>query len=222
MKTLRLVGRGFADTLDHLLPYTLVTLAWWLGVLLVGTAPAATIALVAATDPRRAVDRPEWREAVAVARANLKRGWVVALMTVPFVLVLMANIATFGGTASRWALLAPLWTVLLLLAIAVSLSAFSVAGLTALPAKTAAKQGALLVGARPFRALALALLTLSLVSIGGALVVPLVMFVPALIAALVNRLVLDGLGVPVPDPLAPTEERQAEEQRHAAASRFGP
>jgi hypothetical protein len=48
------------------------------------------------------------------------------------------------------------------------------------------------------------------------------MFVPALIAAVVNRVVLDGLGSPVLDPLAPTDERLVEEQRRATASRFGP
>jgi hypothetical protein len=53
-------------------------------------------------------------------------------------------------------------------------------------------------------------------------VVPLVMFVPTLTAAVVNRVVLDGLGLPVLDPLAPTAERLVEEQQRAAASRFGP
>lgn len=222
MRTLRLIGRGFSDTLEHLLPYTLLTLAWWLGVLLIIPAPASTIALAAMTDPRRAIDRPEWRDALTIARGAVRRGWGLALLTVPFVLVLAANLTSYGGSGSRWSLLAPLWTVLLLLAIAVTLSGFAIAGLTPAPAPLAAKQAALLVGARPLRALALSILALVLVSIGGALVVPLVLFVPALIASIVNRLVLDGLGLAVLDPLAPTEERVAEERQRAGASRFGP
>jgi len=222
VRALRLIGRGFSDTLEHLLPYTLLTLAWWLGVLLLFSAPAATVALSAMTDPRRAVNRPEWRDAVAVARDNLRRGWAVALLTVPFVLVLAANLSTYGTSESRWSLLAPLWTVLLLLALTVALSGFAITGLTNAPAPLAAKQAALLVGARPLRALALAIVTLVLVAVGGALVVPMVLFVPALIASIVNRLVLDGLGLPVVDPLTPTDERIAEEQRRAAGSRFGP
>lgn len=222
MRTLRLMGRGFSDTLEHLLPYTLLTLAWWLGVLLVVPAPAATIALAAMTDPRRAVDRPEWRDAVAVVRGALRRGWALAVLTVPVVVVLAANLATYGGSASRWSFLAPLWTVLLLLALAATISAFAVAGLTGERPTVAAKMAAFLVGARPLRALGLAALVLALVSIGGALVVPLVLFVPALIASVANRLVLDGLGLPVLDPLAPTEERVAEERRRVSASRFGP
>jgi uncharacterized membrane protein YesL len=222
VRTLRLIGRGFSDTLEHLLPFTLLTLAWWLGVLLVVPAPAVTIALTAMTDPRRAVERPDWRDAWTVARGALRRGWGLALLTVPFVLVLAANLATYGTSESRWSLLAPLWTVLLLLAVAVTLGGFAIAGLTERPALLAAKQAAILVGARPLRALGLSLVTLLLVAVGGALVVPLVLFVPALIAAIVNRLVLDGLGLPVQDPLAPTEERVAEERRRADASRFGP
>jgi hypothetical protein len=63
---------------------------------------------------------------------------------------------------------------------------------------------------------------LFVIAAGALLVVPLVMFVPALTAAVVNRVVLDGLGLPVLDPLAPTAERRVEEQQQAAASRFGP
>ena len=29
MRTLRLIGRGLTDTLESLLPFTLLTLAWW-------------------------------------------------------------------------------------------------------------------------------------------------------------------------------------------------
>ena len=75
---------------------------------------------------------------------------------------------------------------------------------------------------RPGQALAVAVVVLFVIAVGAALVVPLVMFVPALIAAVVNRVVLDGLGSPVLDPLAPTDERLVEEQRRATASRFGP
>jgi len=222
MQTLRMIGRGASDTLEHLLPFTLLTLGWWVCVLLIVPAPAAMVALAAMTDPRRSVDRPEWREAVAAVRGALGRGWGVALLTLPVVAVLVANLSYYGDRVSRWGLLIPLWTLLLLIATAVTLQAFAVAGLTGAGAWPAVKQAVILTLLRPGRSLALVLFAVLLAVIGGALVVPLVLFVPALVAAVAARFVLSGLGVPIPDPLDPTEERRAEEQKRAASSRFGP
>lgn len=222
MQTLRLIGRGLSDTFEHLLPFTLLSLGWWLCLFLIVPAPAATVALVAMTDPRRAIDRPEWREAVAAGRAAFRAGWGVALATLPIAAVLIANLAYYADRTSLWGLLIPLWTILFILALAITLQAFAAAGLTADGPRAALKHGALLTLLRPGRSLALVLVTLILVAIGGALVVPLVMFVPALVAAIAGRVVLAGLALPVPDPLAPTAERLAEEHRRAASTRFGP
>jgi hypothetical protein len=135
---------------------------------------------------------------------------------------LLANLSFYSGGTGRWDVLVPLWTVLLVFALAVALYAVAVAGLTDATAWSATKRAGLLVVRRPGQALAVAVVVLFVIAVGAALVVPLVMFVPALIAAVVNRVVLDGLGSPVLDPLAPTDERLVEEQRRATASRFGP
>lgn len=222
MRALRLIGRGLSDTLEHLLPFTLLTLGWWAGVLLVVTAPAATLSLFAMTDPRRAVDRPEWREARDVARRGFRRGWVLALVTVPVLSVLFANLNYYGRGSSRWDLFVPLWLLLMLLALVIALQAFAIAALTDAPALVALRQSALLVALRPVRAIVVAVVLLLVVAAGTALVVPAVMFVPALVAAVVNRVALDGLGLPIADPLAPTAEREAEERARASSSRFGP
>jgi uncharacterized membrane protein YesL len=222
MGTLRLIGRGLTDTLESLLPFALLTLAWWICLCLVIPAPAATVTLAAMTDPRRAVTRPDWREALDVARRSLWRGWGVVLPFLPFVAVLLVNLSFYGGGTDRWGVLVPLWTLLLLFALAGALYAFAVAGLTDATAWSATKRAGLLVVQRPGQALVVAIVVLFVIAVGAALVVPLVMLVPALIAAVVNRVVLDGLGLPVLDPLAPTDERLVEEQRRAAASKFGP
>jgi uncharacterized membrane protein YesL len=222
MRTLRLIGRGLTDTLESLLPFVLLTLAWWTCLCLVIPAPAATVTLAAMTDPRRAVARPDWREVLRAVRRNLWRGWGVVLPFLPFVAVLLANLSFYGGGTDRWEVLAPLWTLLLLFALAGALYAFAVAGLTDATAWSATKRAGLLVVRRPGQALVVAVVVLFVIAVGAALVVPLVMFVPALIAAVVNRVVLDGLGLPVLDPLAPTDERLVEEQRRAAASKLGP
>jgi hypothetical protein len=222
MRTLRLIGRGLTDTLESLLPFVLLTLAWWVCLCLVIPAPAATVTLAAMADPRRAVARPDWRAVLGAVRRNLWRGWGVVLPPLPFVAVLLANLSFYGGRADRWDVLVPLWTVLLLFALAVVLYTFAVAGLTDATAWSATKRAGLLVVRRPGQALVVAVVVLFVIAAGALLVVPLVMFVPALTAAVVNRVVLDGLGLPVLDPLAPTAERLVEEQQRAAASRFGP
>jgi uncharacterized membrane protein YesL len=222
MRTLRLIGRGLSDTLENLLPFVLLTLAWWVCFFLVIPAPAATVTLAAMADPRRAVDRPDWREAFRAVRRSLWRGWGVVLPPLPFVTVLLANLSFYGGRTDRWDVLVSLWTLLLVFALAVALYAFAVAGLTDATAWSATKRAGLLVVRRPGQALVVAVMVLFVIAAGAVLVVPLVMFVPALTAAVVNRVVLDGLGLPVLDPLAPTDERLVEEQRRAAASRFGP
>lgn len=222
MKTLRMIGRGASDTLEHLLPYTLLSLAWWLCCLLVIPAPAATVALAAMTDPRRAVDRPDWRDAVAAGRAAFRTGWGIALAIAPIAAILFINLSYYGERTSRWGLLIPLWGLLFILTLAVALQSFAAAGLTAAGPWRAIKQGAFLTLVRPGRSLALVAITVLLVAIGGALVVPLVMFIPALVASITGRIVLAGLDLPVPDPFAPTEERLAEERRRAVSSRFGP
>jgi uncharacterized membrane protein YesL len=213
VQTLRLVGRGLSDTLEHLLPFALLSLAWWLGVLLILPAPAATVALLAMTDPRRAVDRPDWREAVSAGRAAFWPAWGLALLTLPVVAVLAANLAYYGARASRWGVLIPLWLILFLLALAITLQAFAVAGLTAQRPLAAAKQAAFLALLRPGRSLALVAVAALFVLLGSALVVPLILIVPALLAAVTARFTLTTLGFPIPDPLAPTEERTAELHR---------
>jgi uncharacterized membrane protein YesL len=221
VQSLRLIGRGLSDTLEHLLPFTLLTLAWWLGVLLIVPAPGATVALFAITDPRRAVDRPEWREALLVARANLVRGWKLALPPGIVVLVLANNLAVYEGGTSRASLLVPLWTVLLILTLAVGAYAFAVAAFVEGRPWGTLKRAVFLVGAAPLRAIFVVIALWLIVAAGSVLVVPLFMFVPALAAAIINRVVLFGLNLPVVDPLAPTEERLREE-RPRRDSHFGP
>lgn len=222
MRTLRLIGRGASDTFEHLLPFALLSLGWWLCVLLVLPAPIATATLAALTDPRRSVDRPDWADVKTIFRDNLRRGWGVALLTLPVVAILIVNLASYAGGASRWALFVPLWSILLLVAVAVSLGAFAVAGLLGGTAPGAARIAVAVALRRPFRTFGIVIGLAFLVGLGSLLVVPLVMLVPALVAAIFNRFVLDTLDLPVPDPLAPTAEREEEERRRASASRHGP
>ncbi|MGH2562161.1 MAG: hypothetical protein ACRDJH_24135 [Thermomicrobiales bacterium] len=223
MRGLRIVLRGMKDTFEHLLPFTMASLGWWLCVFLIVPAPGATIALFRLTDPRVSseLERQSIRQSVDVIWANLRRGWGVAALTVPILLILVINLATVGS-AARLAILVPLWAILLLLGVAATLSAFALAALFDQPALDAVKHSLLLTGARLPRALFVVVLLWLIVFLGTVLVVPLFMFLPAAVAAAANRMVLDGLGVEIYDPLAPTEERLREEHQKRESSRFGP
>ncbi|MGH2535233.1 MAG: hypothetical protein ACRDJW_23470 [Thermomicrobiales bacterium] len=223
MRGLRILFRGLSDTFEHLLPFTMASLGWWLCVFLIIPAPGATIALFRLTDPRvtSELERPSLRQSWDVTLANLRRGWGVAFLTVPILLILVVNLATVGS-AARLAMLVPLWVILFLLGVAAALSAFALAALFDQPALDAVKHGLLLTGARLPSALFVIVLLWLIVFLGTVLVVPLFMFLPAAVAAVANRLVLDGLGVAIHDPLAPTEERLLEEHKKRESSRFGP
>jgi uncharacterized membrane protein YesL len=218
----RLIGRGLSDTLEHLLTFTLYSLTWWLGVFLIVTAPAATMALFTMTDPRLAIAHPELKEAFRTVRQRFRHGWAIALLTVPVPLVLANNLIFYGGSDSFFGWLAPFWLFLLVLSLAATLATFSVAALTDARPLTALKTGALLTAVHPLRAGIVVVLLWILLAIGGALVVPLVMFLPATVTATINRFVLTGLRIDIPDPLKPTEERLREELGKKRSKRFGP
>lgn len=222
MATFRLLGRGFSDTLEHLLTFTLLTLGWWIGMILVIPAPAVTTALFSMTDPRKAVSRPEWPEAVACVGAHMRRGWIIAMIIVPPLIVLVLNTQVYAGTTSHWRWFLPFWVYLIVFGAIGSLYAFSVAALTDLGPLRSVRTGLVLVVVAPVRSVVTLLAIVAVSIVGALLVVPMVMFVPALIAAVVNRMVLAGLRLPVIDPLQPTPERQIEERRASTTSRFGP
>jgi uncharacterized membrane protein YesL len=192
----------------------MASLSWWLAVFLVLPGPGATIALFQLVDPRLTseLERPGLRQSAQVTLASLKRGWILALCTLPVLILLLYNLAYYNSLESRLAILAPLWVVLLLLGLISTLSAFAMAALFDQPATVALRHGILLSAARLPRALVTVVLIWLLLFVGTLLVVPLVMFLPATIAAISSRFVFDSLGLSVHDPLAPTDERVQEEQ----------
>lgn len=212
MGGLRIIGRGISDVFEHLLPFMLASLLWWLGVFLLITAPPATTTLFAFTDPRRAIDRPEPRAVLAQLRRQAWNSWKHFLIAGPIIAVLVWDLGFYGGGAGGLAVLAPLWLVLLLIWCAISLTSIAALALTESTVSAAFRRGAYVVLSAPFRSILVLVVSVIYVLIGIALVVPLVLIVPPLVAATVNRLVLTQLQIPVLDPLAPTDERVLEEQ----------
>jgi uncharacterized membrane protein YesL len=223
MGGVRIVFKGLHDTFENLLSFVLTTIAWWLGVLLIVTAPPATLALFARTDPRIGTerDRPTWGETLSYMRAHFVQAWGMAAITFPLIAVLVINIVTIRPGESDFSILAPVWLFLLLMAAFITMGAFAGVALLDFPAIDALKRSALLTAAYLPRVLIIAVLLWILIAVCAVIIVPLFMFVPATVAATMNRFVLDALKIEVIDPLSPTDERRREEAARKA-SKFGP
>ena len=211
MRFLRLVGRGARDTFDQFLPLILFSLAWWVTVALVVTAPPATATLFAMADPRRQSSVPDWSDAVTTFRLVFLRSWAVALWTIPLTAILLWNLLFFGGTEQTLALLAPLWTLMILLLLILAGYAQSVIGTQAVGVRDAFRAATFLLVSRPLTSLALLIFLLVLLGVMTILVVPLILIGPGLIASIINRFVLAGLDIEVIDPNRPTPERTVEQ-----------
>jgi hypothetical protein len=220
----RIFLRGLSDTLENLLQFVLCSLIWWGCCLTVILAPGAVLAIFEAADPRfsSGFDRPGPRAFLRNAVHHLRQGWKLTLMAGPVLAILTYNLWFYGAAESRLSLLTPAWLVLLLIGSLVALSAFAIVALLGQPPLSALRAAAILTGARVGHALVVGILLYVVLAIGTVLVVPLIMFLPATVAATINRLVLDGLQIPVHDPLAPTDERRIEELAAKERKRFGP
>jgi len=218
---LRPLGRGLRDTLDHLLPFLWMSLSWWLGLFLVVAAPAATLTLFLAADPRRLEEhhRPTRRDALRQVRHWLLRGWLLAIVVAVPVIVLVSNVAVYRDSNGMARLLLPLWVVLLLLILTAGGMAASLVAVHDYPVPTALRRAVLMTLVRLPVVLPVAVGLWLLVAVGGLLAVPAVMFVPPMVAVTLNHLTYQALGIEVVDALEPTPERAAE-QRRTEASRY--
>jgi uncharacterized membrane protein YesL len=212
---LRPLGRGLRDTLDNLLPFILASFVWWGSALLIVTAPAGTIALFTFADPNRLSEhlRPTRTELAAVLRRDLLRGWLLALAVAAPVLVLVNNLRVYANSDGvvRW--LAPLWMLLLILAVTTGGIAASLRAVHGRTISAAIRQALILALGRAHLLLPVMLILWAIVALGGVLVVPALMFVPPLVAVTFNHITYDALGISLDDPLEPTPERLAEDAR---------
>lgn len=213
MHFFRLVWRGTRDLFDQMLSFALYSILWWLCVLLIVPGPPATVALFFMCDPRRRISQPEFSDAVEIFKSAFIRSWKVALVTVPFVLILAWNVFFFSGTDQVLIALVPLWVVMLVILYIVTLFAFSVAALMESGPRNALRGSLFVLVKHPFSGIALSLFMLVVGSVLAIMVLPMALLGPALMACIINRFVLDGLGVEVIDPDAPTDERQDERAR---------
>ncbi len=209
----KLVWRGIRDLFEQFLSLVWFSLLWWLCVVLVVPGPPATVALYAMADPRRQVSTPEFRDAVDVFTSSFRRSWGVFLFTVPLMAILIWNLYFFGGTNQILAAMSPLWLIMLVLIWVLMLYAYAVAGTMESGTRNAFRGAMFVLVSRPFVSITLSVFSIALIVVMTLTVVPMLLFGPALIASIVNRVVLYVLGVEIIDPSAPTTERAYERER---------
>jgi uncharacterized membrane protein YesL len=213
VRFLRLFLRGLKDAYDQFVLVMIVSVLWWVCALLVVPGPPATVALFRMMDPRNAVQMPELADFFRVLRANVRSAWGVAAFTVPVIVVLAWNMLFFRNTDSMFALMVPLWFVMIAITFMLMVYAFATVAAMESYTRNAFRGAVYLLVRWPFSAGMLFVLLTVLASIFAVLVLPLILFGPGVAAAIINRFVLTGYDVEVIDPSAPTTERASEVAR---------
>lgn len=234
MHFLRIVGRGARDLYDQFAYFMMLSFGWVLAAvplyvgytllainpylipLAIFTAflvPPATLTLFALTDPRRVVDRPDMRQIGQIFADGIRRSWTIALATVVPLIVLVWNSVYFSGTESVMAAFIPLWLIMFVFLFILTLYMFSLGGLMESGLRNAFRGGMYVLISRPFVSMFLSLFVLVVGTLFTVTVLPMLTIGPPLFAAIVNRMVLTELKVPVIDPNQPTNERQWEKER---------
>lgn len=209
----KLFLRGLKDVYDQFVLLMMVSVLWWLCILLIVPGPPATVALFRMADPRNQTELPELRDFFRVIGEVFRTAWGIAAFTVPVILVLLWNTLFFQGSSSAFTVMVPLWIVMIFIASILMLYAYATVATMDAKVRNAFRGATYLLVLRPFSSGILMLLLLILMAILAVLVLPLVLFGPAVTAAVINRFALDGFDVEVIDPNRPTTERAAERSR---------
>ncbi|MGH2550509.1 MAG: hypothetical protein ACRDHN_14040 [Thermomicrobiales bacterium] len=224
MRGWRIALKGLSDTLEYLLPFVVASLSWWVSLVTVILAPATTQSLFRVADPRVTsnLERANIWENARHPIAKAKNAWRLLLLTLAPIIILLGNLAFYTSSDRGWRLLIPLWVILLCMFVMVALVAWSIVSLFDQSPGHALRLAAGLTLGRPKQLFATLIVAAPIILIASLLIVPLFLFVPATVAAMTNRFTLAGLGIAIDDPLEPSEERLAEQQKEATSKKFGP
>lgn len=231
MRFVKLVWRGIRDVFEQLVFMGGLSLGWWLcvaplaaGVMLFFLAPIllpvtlltsflippATVTLFAMADPRRMVSKPDFSDIRMTFATSIKSSWQIGLATVPLLIILLWNVVYFLGGGSILSAFVPLWMIMFIFLFILTLYMFSLAGTMESRLRNAFRGGMFVLVSRPFTAATLSLVIIVMGALFTILVLPMLLLGPAMMAAVINRFVLDALQVEVIDPNAPTSERSYE------------
>ncbi|MDQ3523921.1 MAG: hypothetical protein M3451_02575 [Chloroflexota bacterium] len=209
----KLFLRGLKDVYDQFVLLMMVSVLWWVCVLLIVPGPPATVALFRMADPRNQSELPELRDFFRIIGESFRTAWAVAALTLPVILVLLWNTLFFQGGASWFTILVPLWIVMVFIALILMLYAFATVATMESGVRNAFRGATFLMVMRPFSSGLLIIIVFVVMVLLAALVLPVILFGPAVMASVINRFALDGFDVEVIDPNRPTQERSTERSR---------
>jgi uncharacterized membrane protein YesL len=213
VRFLKLFLRGLKDAYDQFVLLMIVSVLWWVCAVLIVPGPPATVALLRMMDPRNAIQMPEIADFFRTLRQHFRSAWIVALFTVPVIVVLTWNMLFFRDSDSIFAIMVPLWFVMIVITFMLMLFAFATIAAMESSPRNAFRGAVYLLVMWPFTSALLFVLLTLLSGVFAVLVLPLILFGPGVAAAVVNRFVLAGYDVEVIDPSAPTSEREHEVAR---------
>lgn len=216
MNPLTITRRALRDVYVNVGPMFVATVVWWVLAPTVVMIPAATLWLFFVADPRHGTDtdRPSFRESLSILFRSIWRGWMMALCTVPIVGLMVFNVRYYGSSDGVIGILTPVWLLLVVVGTLWTLTVFALAALREHPLKKTLRIAGQIVIYRLFTGIAVLILTLVgpflLLGSLGWFTLPLIMTLPVITAAALDRFVLNTLNIPIYDPNAPTPERLAE------------
>lgn len=213
VRFVRLFFRGLKDVYDQFVLLMVVSLMWWVCVALIVTGPPATVALFRFADPRNQIRKPELGDFFGTMKSSFGTSWAIAGFTLPVFLILLWNSLFFRGSDSGFAIMVPLWVVMMLITAILALYAFATVAAMESRVRNAFRGATYLLIMWPFTSGLLILLLTIMSSLFAVLVLPLFLLGPAVGASVVNRFVLAGYDVEVIDPSSPTQERSHEVAR---------
>jgi uncharacterized membrane protein YesL len=213
VRFLRLFLRGLRDAYDQFVLVMVVSVLWWLCAVLIVPGPPATVALFRMMDPRNQIEMPEIRDFFRTMRESFKTAWGVAAFTLPVILVLSWNMLFFRDSDSFFAMMVPLWFVMIVITWLLMIYALATVAAMESYVRNAFRGAVYLLVMWPFTSLFLFLLLSLISTLFTVLVLPLILFGPGVAAAVINRFVFAGYDIEIIDPSAPTQERQHEVSR---------
>lgn len=213
MRFIRLFLRGLKDAYDQFILVMIVSVLWWVSAVLIVPGPPATVALFRMMDPRNQVHAQELGDFFRTLRATFVTAWGIAGITLPLMLILSWNAVFFRGSDTFFALLVPLWYVMIFLLMLLTLYALATVAAMESGVRNAFRGATYLMVMWPFSSGLMLVLLAIFSSILAVLVLPLILFGPGIAAAVINRFALAGYDIEVIDPNAPTTERTTEVAR---------
>jgi uncharacterized membrane protein YesL len=210
VRFLKLFLRGLKDAYDQFVMLMVASILWWICALLIVPGPPATVALFRIMDPRNQVALPDVKDFFGVLKQSFSTAWGIAGFTVPVILILLWNSLFFQGVDSAFALMIPLWFVMIAITFILMLYAFATVAAMESRVRNAFRGATFLLVMHPFRSGAMIVLLFLVSVVFAVLVLPIFLFGPGVVAAVVNRFVLDGYDIEIIDPNSPTQERSRE------------